>query len=210
MDAQQIAAKQKELDELKRRVAELEAELMGAARERWRPQEYYTAYYATAGFFLGMIGALTSLLFNVVGSLIVGQHPLRLIQVYLTFPLGAKALSPEMDSGIALAVGCCLYIATGMFLGIAFHLVLTRLTGGSHDTTLGTRLGIATVFALAVWLFNFYVILSWLQPLLFGGNWIVTEIPWWVAAMTHLVFGWTMALVYPWGLYTPYKLQTEQ
>ncbi|MFM2096296.1 MAG: hypothetical protein RIS70_3420, partial [Planctomycetota bacterium] len=26
---------------------------------------------------------------------------------------------------------------------------------------------------------------------------------------THLVFGWTMAIVYPWGLYQPYRLQTE-
>jgi hypothetical protein len=23
------------------------------------------------------------------------------------------------------------------------------------------------------------------------------------------VFGWTMALVYPWGLFQPYRLQTE-
>ena len=50
----------------------------------------------------------------------------------------------------------------------------------------------ASGLAIAVWLVNFYGILSWLQPLLFGGNWIVERIPWWVAAATHLVFGWTM------------------
>jgi hypothetical protein len=45
----------------------------------------------------------------------------------------------------------------------------------------------------------FYGILSWLQPMLFDGRWIVdnTRLPWWVAAATHVVFGWTIALLYP-------------
>jgi hypothetical protein len=208
MDAQQLSAKQRELEELRQRVAALESELGGQTAEPWQARDYYTAYYATAGFMLGMFGALTSLLFNVIGSVLYGQHPLKLIQVYLTFPLGAKALSPQMDSGLALAIGCCLYIATGMILGIPFHLLMTRVTGGSPKTSLTIRLAVATFFSLALWLINFYLILAWLQPLLFDGNWIVEEIPWWVAATTHLVFGWTMALVYPWGLYTPYRLQT--
>ena len=38
-------------------------------------------------------GVQDALLVNVIGSLAVGQHPLKLIQVYLTFPLGEKALS---------------------------------------------------------------------------------------------------------------------
>ena len=44
-----------------------------------------------------------------------------------------------------------------------------------------------------------YAILAWLQPLLFGGRWIVdpARLPWWVAAATHLVFGWTIAILYP-------------
>ena len=68
----------------------------------------------------------------------------------------------------------------------------------------------ATVVSLAIWAFNFYGILSWLQPLLIGGdpgNWITNPkyLPWWVAAATHLVFGWTIALLYPWGEYTPYR-----
>ena len=54
-----------------------------------------------------------------------------------------------------------------------------------------------------------YLVLEALQPLLFGGNWIVSLIPWWVGALTHLVYGWTMALVYPLGQYVPYRRQTE-
>ena len=72
----------------------------------------------------------------------------------------------------------------------------------------------ASAIAVAVWLVNFYVLLSWIQPLLFGGNWITSTdpvyLPWWVALATHLVFGWTMALIYPWGLFVPYRPQAEQ
>ncbi len=68
----------------------------------------------------------------------------------------------------------------------------------------------ASVVSLAIWGINFYGILSWLQPLLIGGdpgNWITNPsyLPWWVAAATHLVFGWTIALLYPLGEYTPYR-----
>jgi hypothetical protein len=198
-------AKQRELDQLQARVKQLEIELAheeGAGQ--WPPKGYYTAYHVLAGFVLGMFGAATSLLFNVVGSFFVGQHPLHLIQVYLTFPLGAEGLNVE--SGLTLAIGCCLYLATGMLLGIPFQIMLTRWLPRASFVT---RLGAVTALALAVWVVNFYVLLSWLQPLLFGGNWIVQEVPWWVAALTHLVFGWTMLLVQPLGTFVPYGTQSE-
>lgn len=207
--ASDIQAKQAEIERLKARLSELEGELddESITNGDWQRRGYYLTYYATTGFFLGMIGALTSLLFNVVGAAAVGKNPLQLIKVYLTFGLGEKALDPNLDSGMALAIGCCLYIATGMLLGVPFHLILTRF---APEASLGKRLAIATVLSLAIWIINYYLLLSWMQPLLFGGNWIVNEIPIWVAAATHLVFGWTMALVYPWGLREPYRLQTEQ
>ena len=205
MDTQQREAKLKELTELRQRVAELEREIE-LTPGHWQATGYYTAYYATTGFMLGMFGAVASLLFNIVGSLLVGQHPLRLIQIYLTFPLGETALTPEFDTGIALAIGCCLYVGTGMLLGIPFQLIIARFL---PDSSIGPRLVLATLLGLLLWSFNFYAVLTWLQPLLFGGNWIVTEIPMWVGALTHLVFAWTMALVYPWGKYVPYQRQTE-
>lgn len=204
-----LEAKRRELQELRDRVQKLEAELSDAeSTGGWQATGYYTAYYATTGFMLGIFGAAASLLFNVVGSLLVGQHPLELIRVYLTFPLGDKAL--ETDTGLALAIGCCLYLATGMLLGIPFYLALTRFSAGS---TFAGRLVLATVLAIAVWLINYYGVLSWLQPLLVDmsqENLIVNRVPPWVAALTHLVFGWTMVLVYPLGLYVPYRQQVEQ
>jgi hypothetical protein len=198
-------AKQRQLEELQAQVKQLQAELeQEQAAGQWPPHSYYTAYHALAGFVLGMFGAATSLLFNVVGSLLVGQHPLHLIQVYLTFPLGASALQTE--GGLLLAIGCCLYLATGMLLGIPFQLVLTRWV---PNASFLVRLGVVSALALAVWLVNFYGILAWLQPLLFGGDWIVKEVPWWVGASTHLVFGWTMLLVQPLGTFVPYRANTE-
>lgn len=200
-----LSSKQVELQDLRKRVADLEDELEHES-QRWKQTGYYTAYFATAGFFLGGIAALTSLMFNIVGSALVGDPPLQIVQIYLTFPLGEKALTLD-NPGIALAVGCCLYIGTGMLLGVPFYLVLTRFTSKSNFLA---RMIFGAVLAISMWLVHYYGILMWLQPLLLGGNWIVEMIPWWVGAATHLVFGWTMVLLYPFGLYHPYRLQTEQ
>jgi hypothetical protein len=203
--------KEKRLAELQAQVSQLEAEISrsgaGAPPAQWQATSYYTAYYATTGFILGGIAAMVSLLVNIVGALLVGKQPLELIRVYLTFPMGERALDfTAVDNGLILAIGCCLYVATGMLYGILFQIVLTRFTA---DSSAGTRFVAVSLLALAVWVVNFYGILSWLQPLLFGGRWIVEQIPWWVAAITHLVFGWTMLIVFPLGRYTPYRVQSE-
>ena len=116
----------KQLAELREQVSQLEKRV-AEPPIHWEAQGYYTAYHATSGFLLGIVGAVASLLFNVIGSLIVGQHPLRLIQVYLTFPLGEKALSPDFETGTVVALGCCLYLATGMLLGVPFQVVMGSL-----------------------------------------------------------------------------------
>lgn len=214
-----VQAKRQELEALKAQVRQLEDEIATTAPgPGWQATGYYSAYYATSGFLLGIFGAMASLLFNVVGAPIAGKSPLELIRVYLTFPLGEEALQLTqgqkvyvVGDGVILAFGCCLYLATGMLLGIPVFMALTWLaaTGGIIK-----RLLVASLVSLVIWGINFYLILSWLQPLLIGGepgNWITNPayLPWWVAAATHLVFGWTIALLYPLGLYTPYRGPTE-
>ncbi|MEI7685952.1 MAG: hypothetical protein WCL32_13075 [Planctomycetota bacterium] len=185
----------RELAELRSRIKQLEAEL---AREEagptWRRPAFYGVHLALVGALFGVLGAAASLLFNVVGSFLVGEHPLHLIQVYLTFPLGAEALA--VQSGLALAIGCCLYLFTGMVLGIPYAIIIS---GFFAKSPLGLRFAVATALSLFLWAVNFYGILSWLQPLLFGGSWIVEQIPWYVGAATHLVFGWTMLALLPFG-----------
>jgi hypothetical protein len=188
-----------ELEQLRRRVEHLEHDLAAAAPAAWVPKTYYTAYHVLAGMMLGLCSAASSLLFNVIGAALVGKDPLQLIRVYLTFPLGEKALT-EPQTGFVLAAGCGLYLITGMFGGIPFHLILSRFFDKS---SFGLRFVVATVMGLGIWLINFYGLIAWLQPALIGGNWILEQIPVYVAIGTHLVFGWTMLLIDQWGRFVP-------
>lgn len=210
--------KQQELQSLKDQVAALESELAGVqVPPDWSPPTFYVTYYATVGFVLGGVAAMVSLMFNVIGSTVAGKHPLEIIRVYLTFPLGERALPLGSDSaksafvigdGVILALGCCLYIGTGMVLGSLFHCVISRF---AENKSLGTRLIWGSALGAIVWLINYYLILSWLQPALFNGNWITDNklLPWWVALATHLVFGWSMAVMAPFGAYVPYRRPTR-
>lgn len=184
-----------ELDLLKSRVVQLEEELvLLEARKNWPPKHFYGMYYALTGSVLGLIAGGASLLFNILGATLAGLHPLKLIQVYLTFPLGEQA--ETVNGGLLLTIGCCLYLLTGMVLGVPISLILNRYFGANSWFT---RFLVVSVLSLALWGVGFYGILSWLQPALFGGNWILTDIPWYVGASTHLVFGWTLLLLQPFG-----------
>jgi hypothetical protein len=167
----------------------------------WTEPGYNPRQYANAGLLLGSLAGCTSLLTNVIGSVlwpaITGdsQHPLRIIQVYLTFPLGESALA--LNSGVVLALGCVMYLITGMVYGLVFELAISCFIPNAGWRG---RFVACSFLALAVWIVNFYGVIAWLQPLVLGGHWIVELIPWWVAALTHLVFGWTMASLYPLGV----------
>ncbi len=187
-----------ELTRLRGEVARLESEVAGGGASNWAPKTYYTTYHILAGMILGLIGASASLMFNIVGAAMVGKHPLELIRVYLTFPMGESALT--LESGFALASGCCLYLGTGMFGGIPFHIILSKYFA---DAGAATRFGVATAMGVGVWLINYYGIIAWLQPTLIGGNWIVEQVPVVVAVLTHLVFAWTLLLVDRWGQFVP-------
>ena len=152
------SSKETELLELKQRVSELESQIASeTAYAPFRPTSYYTAYYATTGFMLGIFGAMASLLFNVIGSVLTGKHPLEIIRSYLTFPLGDRVFDlPPDQNGLMLAIGCCLYLATGMVLGIPVYLALTWW---GANKSLGMKFLIASVVSLAIWIINFYGIL---------------------------------------------------
>jgi hypothetical protein len=163
----------------------------------WPETGYEVWPYVRSGALLGAIAGCTSLLANIIGSVlwpaISGheQHPLRIIQVYLTFPLGEAAL--QLNSGILLAGGCLLYLVTGVLYGVLFEVLISYLLPHANAWA---RLMACTILAILVWAINFYAVLIWLQPLLFGGRWIIDLVPWWVTAATHLVFGWTIAILY--------------
>ncbi len=205
-----LSQKLRRIDELREELTVLENEVAAAQQTSWPPEGFYGSYYATTGFMLGGIGAVTSLLANVVAAPVVGKSPLELIKVFLTFPFGERALRlASGDGGLILALGVTLYVATGMVLGVPLYWVMVRICGAKPS--LVKRLAVASVLSLAIFSINFYMILSWLQPLLFGGRWITDPavLPPWVAAITHLIFGWTLALLYPLGQFTPYQQPTS-
>lgn len=164
------------------------------ASRSWPPDGYYLLWHVVVGMMLGLIGSLVSLLANVVGAPLFGKSGLELIRVYLTFPMGERALHAE--DGVILFVGCVLYLCTGAVYGSVFHVVMSSMFAQASALT---RFVVATAIGLGLWVVNFYLILSWLQPLLLGDNWIVRLVPVWVAVLTHLAFAWTMLAIEFWG-----------
>jgi hypothetical protein len=178
-------------------IQQLESEAVESQADTWPPQGFYLIWHLVVGITLGGLGALVSLAFNVIGAPLFGEPSMQLIRVYLTFPMGERAL--VAGEGLVLSVGAGLYLATGAILGVVFHLFLRNYRNGGR----ARLFVIATVLGLAVWVVNFYLILSWLQPALLGGRWIVDEIPFWVAALTHLAFAWTIWAGEAWGRVEP-------
>jgi len=172
--------------------------------DNWPPKSFYWWYHITSGAILGGFGSITSLLFNIIGAVIVGKHPLELIRVFMTFPMGEAALKSDADT--ILIIGVILYIVTGSMLGVLFELVMAKYF---KDSSLMQKVLVAIGISVAIWVVNFFAIISWMQPMLFGGSWILEMIPWWVAALTHIVFGLTMLLIGEWGHFeaTDYKRQ---
>jgi hypothetical protein len=174
-------------------IRKLEAE-EAETQSVWPPPGYYLLWHVVIGAVLGSIGATVSLLANALGAPLFGEKSLQLIRVYLTFPMGAQAL--EAETGLVVFVGVCLYLGTGAIFGIGFHLLMSTIFAAASNSK---RFVVSTLIGLALWIANFYLILGWLQPMLQGDNWIVRLVPFWVAALTHLAFVWTMFLGEFWG-----------
>jgi hypothetical protein len=172
----------------------------GEADGAWPPNQFYLLWHVVIGMMLGFVGALVSLGANVAGAPLFGVEPLRLIRVYLTFPMGARAL--EAEQGLVIFVGCALYLLTGALYGVLFHLGMTLCLA---DASKLKRFLAGSGMGLGLWIVNFYLVLSWLQPLMLGDNWIVRLVPVWVAALTHLAFAWTMLVGELWGRFEPYR-----
>ncbi len=191
------------LSQLEFHVAEahrLRSQLDSGPAVDWRPHGFYTLYHLMAGITLGGIAAAVSLLWNVLGATLMlpGEHPLHIIQVYLTFGMGEEALKlePGTHRGLLLFAGSILYLATGALFGMVLQFILQGLFGRARPLVKGI---VCAVFGAGLWAVNFLVILPWLQPLAFGGNWIADLTPWYVGLSTHLVFAMSYFLFSSWG-----------
>ncbi len=170
------------------------------AEGTWPPRGYYLLWHIVVGMMLGFMGAAVSLLLNIIGAPLFGEEPFQLIRVYLTFPMGEAALSAT--DGAVLTTGCILYLVTGGLYGIVYHLIMSVYFSGAGFRK---RFLVSSAIGLGLWIVNFYLILSWLQPVLLGEAWIVKNVPILVGALTHLAFAWTMLAVEAWGRFEPYR-----
>lgn len=186
----------------RRAIEELEThETVAPVESGWPPKRPYWLWHVVVGLMLGGLASMVSLVANVAAAPWFGHRPLELIRVYLTFPMGSRAL--EVEEGVVLFVGCLLYLVTGALYGVLFHFLMTFV----FSEALGwKRFLIASGLGLGLWIVNFYLLLSWLQPLLQGDNWILRLVPPWVAAATHLAFAWTLLAGESWGRFEPRAL----
>jgi hypothetical protein len=180
-------------------IAELEAKLPGPAAATWPPPGFYLTFYVVAGTIIGILGSLASFLFNVAGSLVLQQDPLRFLRVYGTVFLGQEALTTD-DLNFFMLVAV-VHFSVGAMAGAVFHVFINRFfpVGALRQILLGAAYG------LLMWVVNFYLVLSWLEPALVGHDYVLQLMPAWVAALTHLVYGVTLGALQPLGRFIPYR-----
>ncbi len=183
-------------------IGELETRLAGTLATpaaSWPPAGFYFTYYVIAGILIGILGSLVSFVFHVVGSLLVNQDPLLFLRVYGTVFLGQKALTTD-DLNFFMLVAV-VHFSVGAIAGAVFHVLVNRFV---PDRPLAQVLCGAT-YGLLMWVVNFYCVLSWLQPRLFGHSYVLELMPVWVAVLTHVIYGLTLGILQPLGRFVPYQ-----
>ncbi|HYA21095.1 MAG TPA: response regulator [Burkholderiales bacterium] len=159
--------------------------------KKW-PTGFYLTFYIVAGMVLGIMGGLTSFIFNVVGSIMIEQDPMKILRVFGTFFIGADALTTHNLNFLILVL--MVYLAGGAVAGAVFQVAVNRYFA---DRSIAYKILLAGAYGLALWIINFYGILSWLQPLHVGKAYILEMMSFWTGGATHFVFGLTLGLLQP-------------
>ncbi len=187
-------------------ISELEEQLGGsqarveAVESPWPPPGFYFTFYVVVGAILGVLGSLASFLFNVFGSLMIDQDPYRILRVFGTVFLGEEALTTaNLNFFMLVAV---VHFSVGALAGAVFHVVVNRYFPGK---SWGWYIAAGAAYGVLMWIVNFYLVLTWLEPALVGQAFVLEHMPAWVAAATHIVFGVTLGLLQPLGHFTPYR-----
>jgi len=153
-------------------------------------RQWRNVYYGTVGAVAGFLGSLVMITGDVIAAGIMGKSPFMLLRVYATLKEGAGALSLSDWSFFLNAF--VMHLALGSAFGAIFALIVS---GRARYQSMAYYLAAGTMFGLTIWIVNFYLLLSWIQPLINGREYILTNIPWGVAAITHAMYGLTIAAV---------------
>ena len=188
----------------------LEAKLRFEEQEetgRWYPEGFYTAYYLLGGLLLGVLAAWCVLALNVVGAYLMGEDPLALLRVYATILGGERAA--ESSEAVVLVFALGVHTITGAICGAPIHLFYSRFR---VDQGILGRLLVGVVLGVVMWVVNYYLVLTWLQPLLTGeeGSYIVEHTPIWVAIANHVAFTTILLLLQPFGMFNARSYSQEE
>jgi hypothetical protein len=168
-------------------IKKLESSLW-AIEKQWRAM-----YYGTIGAVAGFLASLIMMGADIVSARMMGFAPFILLRYYETLREGPTALL--MTSWTFFLNAVLMHLALGSAFGAIFVLIVS---GRKKFQQFSRYVAAGIVFGLAIWIFNFYFLFSWIQPLINGKEYILDNIPWWIAAGTHAVFGLSVALVsYP-------------
>lgn len=195
---------EEEIARHRRLIAELEAKIEVSEpvpnAAPWPPPGFYLTFYVVVGAILGVIGSLASFLFNVFGSLVVDQDPYRILRVYGTVFLGEDALTTS-DLNFFMLVAI-VHFSVGAMAGAVFHVAINRYFPGA---SVFKQVGLGAAYGLMMWIVNFYFVLWWLEPAMVGQAFVLKLMPFWVAALTHVIYGVTLGVLQPLGQFTPFK-----
>lgn len=192
-----------EIERHRAAIAALEADLEPPSARGWPPVGFYLTFYIVAGVTIGILGSLTSFIFNVLGSLLVRQDPLLFLRVYGTVFLGKAALTTD-DLNFFMLVAV-VHFSVGASAGAVFQVLVSRYV----PERWGLQVVLGGLYGLLMWVVNFYVVIAWLQPRLFGEAYVLELMPVWVAVLTHLIYGLTLGVLQPLGRFVPYRPATE-
>ena len=188
-----------EIERHRAAILALESRLGDAPSAPWPPAGFYLTFYVVAGTMIGILGSLVSFAFHVVGSVLISQDPLRLLRVYGTVFLGARALTTD-DLNFFMLVAV-VHFSVGALAGAVFHVLVNYLVPGRT----GAQIALGALYGVAMWLVNFYVVIAWLQPRLVGEAYVLELMPAWIAALTHVIYGVTLGVLQPLGRFVPYR-----
>ncbi len=180
-------------------VTDLEAELAQlekGSETLWQPKKFYTAYHILSGMLIGMIAAWITLALNAIGSHLIEGDPTKLMRVYGTFFAGEEALGTHQAAILMLSVG--VHTLTGAICGAPIHVIVCRYF---PDKNFIARTLLSVVLGLVMWLVNFYLILSWLQPLVTDSSTILEQTPIGIAVANHVAFTFFVLAFQPFGVF---------
>lgn len=170
-----------------------------AADPSWPPKGFYLTFYVVAGLLIGILASLVSFLFNVFGSLLIHQDPMKILRVYGTVFLGPQALTTD-DLNFFMLVAI-VHFSVGAVAGAVFHVLVNYFV--PERTALQVLLG--ALYGLLLWFVNHYVVIAWLQPRLWGQAFVLELMPAWVAIATHVLYGVTLGALQRLGRFQPYR-----